>query len=445
MKNQRPQSPKINTHHYKYGVSFAWAFTGTLLVASSVAQASDMQIYAVPTAGKKTIVMMLDTSGSMGNSDTGQTGSRLTRLKNGMNTFLDSADTSLPNVRVALGHYSLGSKRGKILVPAAPLGAVGSAHRTALKNAVTGLSASGSTPTAAAYAESAAYLMGTTTYAPLTITLGTNVPVYFQRSNTAGTWYYCEEFNSSNTGCRNWKVVSPAPSAAETGTNTESCTQNIDGDDRSGTCYRKSGLTTLNYPNIYSGFNDSVASSKSGSNYISPLPAAADRVSCDGQGVYVLSDGEANGMDTSSSAPSVMQPALGSFGSGFSCPGSGGLNSARSASWHCMGEFAKKMFDRTTNPAGVSIQTAFVGFGGDFNAMTETHVQQACKLSSRTQADRNGNDTCSPGQPTTHALTSPGYGNGNHRCNFCTFRCLEPIRFSALWLFTCFRTRPARR
>lgn len=96
MKNQRPQSPKINTHHYKYGVSFAWAFTGTLLVASSVAQASDMQIYAVPTAGKKTIVMMLDTSGSMGNSDTGQTGSRLTRLKNGMNTFLDSAEPTAP-------------------------------------------------------------------------------------------------------------------------------------------------------------------------------------------------------------------------------------------------------------------------------------------------------------------------------------------------------------
>jgi type IV pilus assembly protein PilY1 len=54
------------THHIQYGVSFAWAFTGTMLVASSVAQATDMQIYAVPTAGKKTIVMMLDTSGSMG-------------------------------------------------------------------------------------------------------------------------------------------------------------------------------------------------------------------------------------------------------------------------------------------------------------------------------------------------------------------------------------------
>lgn len=401
--------PKNHTRHVQHGVSFIWAFTGTMLVASSIVQASDLQIYAVPTAGKKTIVMMLDTSGSMNETDSGQTGSRLTRLKNGMYAFLDSNDATLSNVSVGLGHYSLGSKRGKILVPAAPLGAVGSAHRTALKNAVTGLSASGSTPTAAAYAEAAAYLMGTTTYAPLTITLGTDVPVYFQRSNS--TWYYCKEFNSSNTGCRNWEEVSPAPSAAETGTNTQSCTQEINGNDRSGTCYRKSGLTTLNYPNIYSGFNDSVASSKSGSNYISPLPPVADRVSCDGQGVYVLSDGEANGMDTSSSAPSVMQPALGSFGGGFSCPVSGGLNSARLASWHCMGEFAKKLFDKTTNPAGVSIQTAFVGFGNDFNQLTKTHVQQACKLSSRTQSDRTGNDSCSPGQGT-HAVNAPGYGNG---------------------------------
>jgi type IV pilus assembly protein PilY1 len=144
------------------------------------------------------------------------------------------------------------------------------------------------------------------------------------------------------------------------------------------------------------------------------LPAAADRVSCDGQGVYILSDGEANRSSTARST-AIMSAALGSSGSGFSCPSSGGLTNLApdgESAWHCMGEFAKKLFDRTTNPAGVSIQTAFVGFGNDFNAMAQPHVQQACKLSSRTQADRNGNDTCSPGQPTTHALTSPGYGNG---------------------------------
>lgn len=82
MKNQRQQlSPKKYTHHIKSGASFAWAFTATMLVASSIAQASDMQIYAVPTAGKKTIVMMLDTSGSMGtgsiNADYGTSSSNV--------------------------------------------------------------------------------------------------------------------------------------------------------------------------------------------------------------------------------------------------------------------------------------------------------------------------------------------------------------------------------
>mgnify|MGYP001032664468 CR=1 FL=1 len=38
----------------------------TWLMTASVVQASDLQIYAVPKAGKKTIIMMLDTSGSMG-------------------------------------------------------------------------------------------------------------------------------------------------------------------------------------------------------------------------------------------------------------------------------------------------------------------------------------------------------------------------------------------
>ena len=87
-------SLKKYTRHLKYGAAFVWAFTGTMLITSSVVQASDLQIYAVPTAGKKTIVMMLDTSGSMAYSDSGQTGTRLARLKTGMNNFLDSSSCS---------------------------------------------------------------------------------------------------------------------------------------------------------------------------------------------------------------------------------------------------------------------------------------------------------------------------------------------------------------
>lgn len=47
------------------GLVATGAFFSTLMMVSSVVQATDLQIYAAPTAGKKTIVMMLDTSGSM--------------------------------------------------------------------------------------------------------------------------------------------------------------------------------------------------------------------------------------------------------------------------------------------------------------------------------------------------------------------------------------------
>ena len=396
--------PKNHTRHVQHGVSFIWAFTGTMLVASSIAQASDLQIYAVPTAGKKTIVMMLDTSGSMTDEDSGQTGSRLTRLKAGMNAFLDSNNPILDDVRVGLAHYSVDGKgtAGKILVKAERLGPVGSTQRTALKNAVSDLKASGLTPTAHAYAEAAAYLMGTSTLNSVQVD---NADIYFYSSGGNKKWYKCAEVNSTKTACTKYDLDNTI-AAPNTAGMIKVTNCSIPGSNAIGECYKVTGTVTLANPD--SGFDKSVAASKNGLKYISPLPPAADRVSCDGQGVYVLSDGAANG-SSNARAKSVMSAALDS--TSFTCPSSGGLNTGESASWNCMGEFAKKLFDKTTNPAGVSIQTAFVGFGNDFNKLTATHVQQACKLSSRTQSDRTGNDSCSPGQGT-HAVNAPGYGNG---------------------------------
>jgi type IV pilus assembly protein PilY1 len=75
-------------------------------------------------------------------------------------------------VRVGLGHFSAynsgtttgDGSSGEILVPAKALGTVGSTQRVALKTAVAGLVASNGTPSAHAFAEAAAYLMGTSTY-----------------------------------------------------------------------------------------------------------------------------------------------------------------------------------------------------------------------------------------------------------------------------------------
>ena len=200
--------PKNHTRHVQYGVSFVWAFTGTMLVASSIAQASDLQIYAVPTAGKKTIVMMLDTSGSMGGTDSGQTGTRLARLKTGMTTFLNSNNPILDEVRVGLAHYSVDGNgtAGKILVKAEKLGPVGSAQRTALKNAVSNLTASGMTPTAHAYAEAAGYLMGTSTLNSVQVD---NADIYFYSSGGNKKWYKCAEVNSTKTACTKYDLNNP--------------------------------------------------------------------------------------------------------------------------------------------------------------------------------------------------------------------------------------------
>ena len=523
-------SLKKYTRHFKYGAAFVWAFTGTMLIASSVVQASDLQIYAVPTAGKKTIVMMLDTSGSMNANSNDYRENRILALKNGMNAFLNSNNLILNEVRVGLGHYSVNGdgKSGRILVKAEKLGPVGSTQRTALKNAVAGLSATGGTPTAHAYAEAAAYLMGTSTRSEAEIQKDLYKKVttqVFERYECQNRSYphlnpennYCYQYNtgfggsyqsasngnyecndpsyphfrSSNNKCYQYKSGNSYSGSSINATRPKVCTnssypylnsannycyqyQNFSGNAQtptsiytpvdtyyqciswrstdftngvqycgSGSIERRTSISSTYWtdlgttepsdfagdgtetvsgvlysytlgmqlgPNADSGFDSSIAGVKDGLKYISPLPAEADRVSCDGQGVYVLSDGEANNSSVARSK-SIMSAALESYGTGFSCPSSGGLNTGTAASWHCMGELAKKLFNKASNPAGVSIQTAFVGFGSDFNRLTETHVQQACKLSSRTQSDRTGDDACSPNQGG-NAVANPGYGNG---------------------------------
>ncbi len=462
-------------------------FVGTFLIVSSVTQANDLQIYAAPTAGKKTLVMMLDTSGSMGpangsgfsyrddyglncgisytqtalatlttslsnltnnkayrinsgttpsyernfcyvspsaataavknevtgceqikNSSGTITGyqclDRLTRLKDGMFTFLNSEDASLRQVRVGLGNYSTNGdgRSGQILVPAKELGAVSSTQRIALKNALKDLTAYNGTPTAHGYAEAAAYLMGTKTLQSVTLN---NAPMFFSYS-TGGWWpttynYQCNQWNASGTNCTSWSTVN---SINTSGLTAQSCTIN----GNSGTCYNKTG--TVLFSNSDSGFTKSADDTKVADNttYDSPLPAVADRQSCDGQGVYILSDGAANTTDDTRSS-NLMSSALDTLGSDFSC--AGGLSDNSDGGWRCMGEFAKKLFDKTKNPTGVSIQTAFVGFGSTMDNLNNQYVENACRLSSRTQDDRTSDDQCSPTAPS-YKTNKPGYGNG---------------------------------
>lgn len=127
--------------------------------------------------------------------------------------------------------------------------------------------------------------------------------------------------------------------------------------------------------NSYSGFNNSIKSSKKDNKYDSPLTSNS---TCDGQGIYFLTDGQPN------SAPSplaLMKSALGPKGSIFNLTSSNQLPQGSSSNWYGfdygylydngmpeVGAFAKALRSATLNPLGENknILTAVVGFGSNF-------------------------------------------------------------------------------
>ncbi|MFT5120054.1 MAG: type IV pilus assembly protein PilY1 [Psychrobacter glaciei] len=221
---------------------------------------------------------------------------RLTRLKDAIFTLMDNALLDPKKVSIGIGQFSTQSnednvlktadgRSGKILVPAALLN---NTQRLAIKTAVADLVGFNGTPTANAYAEAGAYMLGTKT-----------------------------------------------PTSS-----------------------------------IYSGFNSSIKSSKNSSNYISPLSSPS---SCDGRGIYFLTDGEPN---TAPDPVPLMKAALGTKGNAFSVTASNSLpqgsstsNGSYDSGTPAVGAFAKALRDPTKNPLGTDreIYTAVVGFGSAFD------------------------------------------------------------------------------
>lgn len=389
--------------NHKNALSATVSMLMTLTVCSSVSQASDIDIYSNATGGKTTIMLMLDTSGSMsesqlggsacdlasgtsytaGNEPSGTTpgytkyfcavnipGSssqqkhydRLTRLKDAIFTLMDSNQIDSNSVAMGIGQFSSQSgsdnvftsadgSSGKIVVPAALLSTT---QRTAIKTAVANLRGSGGTPTANAYAEVAAYMLGETT-----ATGSSNYQGYFLLTGGfAGYYAICQQW--SGTTCTSWARYYYQSGFTPSGY-TAGTTGTLDG--YAGRYYLGEKLDR--------GFAKSVTTSKSGAKYISPL--STTNTQCNGQGIYFLTDGYPN---SSYDPVSVMQKALGSTGSSFSVPTTGTLPDG-SESGHGMpavGEFAKALRNQkasTTapnrNPLGLEIKTAVVGFGSVFN------------------------------------------------------------------------------
>lgn len=124
----------------------------------------------------------------------------------------------------------------------------------------------------------------------------------------------------------------------------------------------------------YSGFDASVDSTKDGEKYDAPFQTGAEAATCDGQGVYVLTDGQPNGSLTAR-ASGVMQSALGTSSLVLSSPSLPSVNNERNrdgnliatGAWPQIGEFARRLRDKTKNPAKFKILTAVVGFGATFD------------------------------------------------------------------------------
>lgn len=305
---------------------------------------------------------------------------RITRVKDGMfdllygNTSKSIAALS-DDKFIGLSTYSTNYKesnnhtRGEIRIPARRLDAnvVTSSgtvtQRQLLLNTIAELGANGGTPTANAYADVAAYMMGTTTV-PADATYQRD-KYFYRTSGTSGSrWRTCSEWRDNNQSeCRNnsWSSYS-STQPSNLPTTTYSCTVG----DHNGTCYTET--ITYTPSSSASGFSASPDSVKNDDLTLYEMPSSLkaqleneQTQQCSGQGIYVLTDGDPN----NDSSQLLMSRALND--SSFSCSGSL-LTGDSGTGWSCISNLAMRLLNKSNNPSGLKIKTAVVGFGGDFSS-----------------------------------------------------------------------------
>ncbi|OTG59344.1 hypothetical protein B9T36_08240 [Acinetobacter sp. ANC 4204] len=286
-----------------------------------------------------------------------------------------------------------------------------------------------STPTGEAYAEVAAYMLGTST----TSTVTADIPMYFKYSvstttktysyrKNGSTYYSCTAGTTSASTSNCATKLSTAPTltgyTAETsGNNTYYYQSNTTSTTnyKSCTAYTASGCTTWGTASttnpttssystsctvsgtsgacVYetkqittipsgSGFSYSVSTSKNDSQTAYTSPLTTDNAECSGQGIYLLTDGEPNGA-SNSVVQTLMQNALtSSYSSNLTCSGTlfNGTGARYTGNgWNCISDLSQLLLNRSIdgttstsqlNPKNLVIKTAVVGFGSDFNGLT---------------------------------------------------------------------------
>lgn len=458
---------------------------GLLATASTTVFASDLEIYQSATNGGATIMMMLDTSGSMDPRSIGEDYSnqgfslnaynglyycnasrdrrgtlilrnqvstdtlsvdvyddngevtttqksytvsycvkdnkkyydRISRLKMALMPFFANPATSLgvdggvadlTKYKIGLGNFfyrTQGYGGGKIEAPALSLILD---NRKNLLDKIAAMQANSNTPTAHAYAEAGAYMLGTNTSG---MTRDTRVVErgVVQYRNSRYYLYRCAE-NSYPESTDDWWTQS-SPYAGYYTQRTETwygCNISYSRDSYVDVARTVSGLdfSKIGNPNhssrkdpyssltyygdrqtklwvdyATSGFDLSADNTKdaSKSNYQTPITSrSAAEQQCDGYGVYFLTDGEPNNSFSAATALQVMNMSLGSgpkigntsattCTSGLTSSGSLFENSTSSLApqWECIGEYAKAL-NSENNVKSTAIMTAAVGFGKTF-------------------------------------------------------------------------------
>lgn len=281
---------------------------------------------------------------------------RITRLKDGMIDLLygnpDKKIVRLSDDKI-IGLSTLGAidsndnyaNTGAVLIPARRLDADvnGIKQRDLLLDAVKKFQGRTYTPTARSYAETVAYLMGSNTNRTQEI-----VRQQYFKLNDYNSYAKCTAW-LSNGDCNNswdyWYTGAP-PSG----------TKGSSGSLFGYAGYYYTAKVTIDLAG--SGFKHSSDATKNTDKtlYVPPSSFTQTDASkqCSGQGVYVLTDGYPT-QDTDSLP--LLQNALGTKGSTFSCDGS---------SWDCSHKMATTLLNTTLNPSGLKIRTAVVGFGSEF-------------------------------------------------------------------------------
>ncbi|HRB83927.1 MAG TPA: pilus assembly protein PilY [Acinetobacter johnsonii] len=277
---------------------------------------------------------------------------RITLVKDAMYQLLYGANAIGKDKFFGLTTYSINGDgtRGQVRIPVQRLGLdtettlASETHRKSLMTEVANLEANGGTPTANAYAEAAAYMLGTSTS-------NRNRYAYYN-----SYWYECSGLTGSTCTYTGNRYSSVARTYG-----AQSCNLAASNGSFSATCYYSATNSASGQYAAGSGvLATDYSKYKMPTSLSAQLEPDADTKQCSGQGIYVLTDGVPNG---NNSAQSLMQTAL-AGSSAFTCSDSSG-------GWDCVEKFSTRILNQTTNasPRDLKLKTAVVGFGSAYNSI----------------------------------------------------------------------------